>query len=89
MALTDAKIRNMKPKERPYKVSDFEGLYVQVTPAGSKLLKVKYRLDGRERKLSLGAYLAVRRAYARDEHWNERVRLEDWWALELDRLSKL
>lgn len=65
MALTDAKIRALKPKSKAYKVGDFEGLYVQVTPAGSKLWNVKYRLDGKERKLSLGAYPAISLAQAR------------------------
>lgn len=65
MALMDAKIRNLKPRIKPYKVGDFEGLYVLVTPTGSKLWNVKYRLDGRERKLSLGAYPAITLAQAR------------------------
>jgi integrase len=65
MALTDTKIRNLKAKTKPYKVSDFEGLYVLVTPAGSKLWNLKYRLDGKERKLSLGAYPAISLAQAR------------------------
>ncbi|WP_353307800.1 MULTISPECIES: Arm DNA-binding domain-containing protein [unclassified Shimia] len=42
-------------RDEPYKVSDFEGLYLLVTPAGSKLWNVKYRLHGKEKKLSLGA----------------------------------
>lgn len=65
MALTDTKIRNLKAKNKPFKVSDFEGLYVLVTPAGSRLWNLKYRLDGKERKLSLGAYPAISLAQAR------------------------
>ena len=34
MALTDAKIRNLKPKDRPYKIADFDGLYIHVTLKG-------------------------------------------------------
>jgi len=66
MALTDTKIRNLKPKERPYKVSDFEGLYVLVTPSGSRLWNLKYRIDGKERKLSLGAYPSISLSQARN-----------------------
>ena len=65
MPLTDNQIRNLKPREKSYKVSDFEGLYLLVTPAGSKLWNVKYRLHGKEKKLSLGAYPAISLAQAR------------------------
>jgi len=65
MPLSDVQIRNLKPREKPYKVSDFEGLYLLVTPAGSKLWNIKYRLHGKEKKLSLGAYPAISLAQAR------------------------
>lgn len=42
MALTDAKIRALKPKIKTYKVSDFGGLYLSVTPKGSKLWRQKF-----------------------------------------------
>jgi hypothetical protein len=76
MALTDTKIRNLKAKTKPYKVSDFEGLYVLVTPAGSKLWNLKYRLDGKERKLSLGAYPAISLAQARSAKEDARSLIE-------------
>jgi hypothetical protein len=56
MALTDTAICNAKPKDRPYKVGDTQGLYLLVNPAGSKLWRPKYRIRGVERKLALGAY---------------------------------
>ena len=67
MALTDAKIRNLKPKERPYKIADFDGLYVHVTAKGSKLWRMKYRISGKEKLLAIGTYpevslLAARKA---------------------------
>lgn len=65
MPLSDVQIRNLKPKEKQYKISDFEGLYVLVKPNGSKLWQMKYRYFGRERLLSLGAYPAVTLAQAR------------------------
>lgn len=65
MPLTDNQIRNLKPKEKSYKFSDFEGLLLLITPAGSKLWNLKYRLFGKEKKLSLGAYPAVSLAQAR------------------------
>jgi integrase len=57
MALTDSSLRALKPREKAYKVADEKGLYVQVSPAGSKLWKLKFRNQmGVEKKLSLGAY---------------------------------
>lgn len=56
MALTDTAIRNAKPAERDYKLADSGGLFVLVTPAGGKLWRLKFRIDGKERKLSLGRY---------------------------------
>ena len=65
MPLTDTAIRNAKPKAKPYKVGDSQGLYLLVNPVGSKLWRVKYRLHGIERKLALGAYPNVSLADAR------------------------
>ncbi len=65
MALTDTAIRNAKPKDKPYKVADSQGLYLLVNPRGSKLWRVKYRINGAERKLALGAYPEITLAEAR------------------------
>jgi integrase len=65
MALTDTAIRNSKPKEKPYKVTDSQGLYLLVNPRGSKLWRVKYRMNGVERKLALGSYPEITLAEAR------------------------
>jgi hypothetical protein len=65
MPLTDTAIRSAKPKDKPYKIGDSQGLYLLVNPVGSKLWRVKYRLHGVERKLALGAYPNVSLADAR------------------------
>ncbi|MEE9454164.1 MAG: Arm DNA-binding domain-containing protein [Paracoccaceae bacterium] len=65
MTLSDVKIRNMKPKSKTYKVADFDGLYIAVNPGGSKLWRFKYRLDGKEKLLSIGTYPAISLAQAR------------------------
>lgn len=65
MALTDIAIRTAKPKERPYKVADAQGLYLLVNPTGSKLWRLKYRMHGVERKLALGSYPDTSLAEAR------------------------
>lgn len=57
MALTDSAIRALKPRERAYKLSDEKGLYLQVTPAGGRLWRLKFRTPGGvEKKLSFGGY---------------------------------
>ena len=65
MPLTDTAIRNAKPKDKAYKVADSQGLYLLVNPGGSKLWRVKYRMNGTERKLALGAYPEITLAEAR------------------------
>ncbi len=56
MALTDTAIRLARPSERDRKLTDEKGLYLLVTSAGSKLWRFKFRVNGKEKKLSLGAY---------------------------------
>ncbi len=65
MPLSDIQVRNLKPREKAYKVSDFEGLFVLVKLNGSKLWQFKYRMDGKERLLSIGVYPDVSLAQAR------------------------
>lgn len=59
MQLTDAAVRQAKPKDKSYKMADSQGLYIQVMPSGSKHWKMKYRFAGREKKLSFGEYPRV------------------------------
>jgi integrase len=59
MALTDTAIRLAKADVVDRKLADEKGLYLLVTATGSKLWRFKYRLDGKERKLALGAYPEV------------------------------
>lgn len=56
MALNDILIRAAKPREKDWKLADERGLYLLITPKGSKLWRVKFRINGKEKKLSLGAY---------------------------------
>jgi hypothetical protein len=56
MALTDVQARTAKPGEKPYKLSDGGWLFLLVKPSGSKLWRMAYRVAGKEKLLSLGAY---------------------------------
>jgi hypothetical protein len=64
MPVSDRKIRNLKPREKSCKVSDFEGLFVLVKVNGSELWQFKYRMDGKERLYSIGVYPQVSLAQA-------------------------
>ena len=64
--LTDKFIKNLKPKDKPFKHGDGAGLYIEVMPTGSKLWRLKYRIAGREKRLAFGAYPTVSAAQARD-----------------------
>lgn len=54
MPLSDMQCRAAKPKDKPYKLSDSEGLYLEIMPSGSKYWRLKYRIHGKEKRLALG-----------------------------------
>jgi len=54
--LTDSKIRQAKPADKPYKLFDGGGLFLMVQPGGSKLWRLKYRFGGKEKLFALGSY---------------------------------
>lgn len=56
MSLNEMKVRNTKPKEKFYKLTDGDGLYLHVTEKGSKLWRFRYRFNGKEKLLALGSY---------------------------------
>lgn len=66
MPLTDTAIKKAKPGAKPSKLRDGKGLYLLVSPAGSKLWRWKYRVLGKEKVLALGTYPAVSLAQARE-----------------------
>lgn len=65
MALTDIAIRNAKPRAKPYKIGDTLGLFLLVQPTGGKLWRLKYRIDGKEKKLAIGTYPEISLGEAR------------------------
>lgn len=67
MKLNDRKIRNLRPESRPVRHSDGYGLFLEVTPRGSKLWKMAYRFGGRQKLLSFGAYPIVTLSRAREK----------------------
>ncbi|MCL2469131.1 MAG: integrase arm-type DNA-binding domain-containing protein [Alphaproteobacteria bacterium] len=67
MKLTDTAVRNAKPKEKTYKLFDGAGVYLEVTPKGGKLWRLKYYYLGKEKRISLGPYPLVTLAQAREK----------------------
>jgi hypothetical protein len=59
MPLTDFAIKNARARSKPYKLGDYGGLFIQVQPTGSKLWRLKYRIEGKAKVIALGAYPAV------------------------------
>ncbi len=67
MPLSDTAIRKAKPSEKPARFFDGGGLYLEISPSGGKLWRLKYRFDGKEKRLAIGVYPDVSLAHARDE----------------------
>lgn len=65
--LTDTAIRKAKPADKPRRMFDGGGLYLEVSPAGGKWWRLKYRFGGKEKRLSLGTYPDTGLADARDK----------------------
>ena len=68
MALTDINIRRAKPSEKPYRMYDSGGLYIEIQPTGGKLWRYKYRFEGKEKRLAIGIYPNVPLVEARPQN---------------------
>ena len=71
--LSDVSTRNLKTRDKPYKVSDERGRFLLVALVGSKLSRFKYRLHGKEKSQSIGGYLDVSLARARSKRRDPRI----------------
>ena len=66
MPLTDSEIQGFEPREQSYKRSDGHALYIFIRPNGSKLWRMSYRFEGKQKTLSFGSYPIVTIEEARD-----------------------
>lgn len=73
--LSDAKARNAKPRTKPYKIADGEGLFLLIAPSGSKYWRLKYFFAGKEKTLALGVYPETSLADARERRAQARKAL--------------
>ena len=76
MKLTDAIILSAEPRSKPYRLFDGLGLYIEVAPSGTKAWRLKYRFQGKEKRLSLGVYPEVSIETARQNLAKEKQLLE-------------
>ena len=77
MPLNDRQLRAAKPKDKPYKLTDEKGLFVLVAVSGSLLFKLKYRFNGKEKKLSIGKYPDINLKRARELRDDARKLISD------------
>ena len=75
MPLNDRQIKLSKPKEKAYKLNDAHGLYLHVTPAGSKTFRLDFALNGKRSTLTIGKYPAVSLNEARIAAENARMQI--------------
>lgn len=52
--LTAARVSRAKPKDKPYKLSDRDGLYLQIEPSGLRVWRMNYRFLGKQRTITFG-----------------------------------
>jgi integrase len=77
MPLTDTAIRNAKPGDKAYKLADEKGLFLLVNPNGSRWWRLKFRVAGKEKLLSLGVYPDVGLKDARQKRDDTRKMLAE------------
>lgn len=77
MPLSDTTIRTAKPKDKLYRLTDANGLCLEVAPSGSKLWRYRYRFNGSAKMLALGAYPAITLLKARQMRDESRQLLVD------------
>src|SRR6516162_2429999 len=75
MSLSDAKVRNAKPRIKPYKIADGDGLFLLVTPAGGKYWRLKYFFGSKEKLLALGVFPEIGLSEARERRAQARKAL--------------
>ncbi len=75
MALKEIQVKAAKPKDKDYKLTDGEGLFLLVTTRGGKRWRLKYRFGGKEKLLAFGTYPDISLTEARDMRHEARNKL--------------
>lgn len=77
MPLTVTEIKNTKPRDKTYRLFDGGGMYLEVSPKGGKWWRLKYRIKGKEKRLSLGVYPEISLKNARERRTDAKRLLAD------------
>ena len=75
--LTDLAIRNLKPREKAYKVADRDGMYLVISPMGNRTFRFDYRFNGRRETLTIGRYPELPLTQAREALIEARRQIRD------------
>ncbi len=89
MPLTDLNCRTAKPDTKRYHLADSEGLYLEVLPSHAKQWRLKYRFQGKEKRVSLGSYPQVTLVDARKRSTSIKEQIACGTDPELVKLAKL
>ncbi|KIS45922.1 hypothetical protein LG58_1325 [Kosakonia radicincitans YD4] len=91
--LTDTQCRTARPKEKLYRLNDFNGLYLEVKPNGKKAWRYRFKLNGKSSMFALGEYPTVKLAEAREKCEQARKLVADGvsptQARQLDKIRKV
>lgn len=77
MKLTKIKCDAAKPKKKPYKVADGEGMYLEIRPNGSKYWRLRYRMHGKQKLFAIGVYPEISLKEARERRRDARELLRE------------
>ena len=75
--LTELSIKQAKPKEKQYKLTDGEGMYLRVYPNGSKYWQLQYWFDSKQKILSFGVWPDVSLKDAREKRYEAKKNIKD------------
>lgn len=90
MKLTDTAIKRAKPKDKPYKLADGDGLYLLIHPNGGLYWRFKYRSGGKEKLMAFGTYPEVSLADAREKRrLNRKLVADEKDPIEIKKQKKL
>ena len=75
--LTELTIKQSKPKDKQYKITDGEGMFLRIYPNGSKYWQLQYWFEGKQKILSLGVWPEVSLKQAREKRFEAKKTLKD------------
>ena len=75
--LTELSIKQSKPKDKQYKITDGEGMYLRIYPNSSKYWQLQYWFEGKLKILSLGVWPQVSLKQAREKRYEAKKKIRE------------